>query len=500
MPRSSDAPRTVLLERMLDAMSGGVVYISHEGTIDVVNSEALRFFGVDRSVLVGVNVRSFGYRMLDEHERPLAADDNPALHVFRTGKRYAPRTLGITRPDGARRWAVYRAAPLAVDDDAATKPGVIVTFVDVTDRVRAEHDLHATEERWRVIASNLPDNVLIAGADGRIQFLNRLAPGFTADEVYGRYAWEFVAEDHRAAWRAHFDEALSTRRTIRFETMGASSARPSRTGWYETVLVPLVEDEQPARVVVLARDVTERRMLVARVAEQDRLASLGMVAASVAHEIMNPLTYVLVNLEYALGDRQKDPARTARALCDAREGALRMQQIVRDLRALGRSAGEELFYVDMRAVVESAMRLAGPEIAHASDVKVELDDLPAVLANESRLCQVFINLLVNAAQAVRDQPVREIRVRSVMDEDGGLVGVEVADTGPGIPASQHGSVFEPFFTTKPQGTGLGLSITRDIVTRMGGRVDIVSSPGQGARFTVWLPTRRTPTGRPGPEG
>ena len=176
--------------------------------------------------------------------------------------------------------------------------------------------------------------------------------------------------------------------------------------------------------------------MLASLAEKERLASVGMLAASVAHEIMNPLTYVLANLDFVVGERTDDPARNAKALVEAREGARRMQQIVWDLRALGRAGGEELFYVDARTVLEIALRLSGPEVARTASVVLELDEVPCVLASESRLCQVFINLLVNAAQAMEKREIgdREIRVKTRHDEPAGLVGIDVVDTGDGISA------------------------------------------------------------------
>ena len=131
---------------------------------------------------------------------------------------------------------------------------------------------------------------------------------------------------------------------------------------------------------------------------------------------------------------------------------------------------------------------------------VDLTDIPGVLASESRLCQVFINLFVNAAQAMGDLPAgeRQIRVQMRSDESAGLVGIEVADTGPGIDPTNLGRIFEPFFTTKRTGTGLGLSITRDSLEQMGGRIDVTSEPGRGTTFVVWLSTRRQHTKRPAP--
>ncbi len=486
--------RVALLERLLAAVPGGVVYVSGSGTIELVNDEALRLSGFSRAEVLGRSFLSLELQLLDERGRPLSVEERPLVRAL-AGEVVPPMTLAYRARD-REGWAVFRVTRLPLDDSLgeASAAGVVVSFVDITDRIRAEQKERAAEDLWRTLATNFPDQVVITDVDGRIQYTNRYYPGQSAETVLGTTVWEWVEPDRRDYWREQFLASIRTQTIVRFDTMGG--AYDGGKAWYECLLVPSVEHGAVSRVIVLGRDVTERRMIIARIAEHDRLVSLGMVAASVAHEIMNPLTYVLVNLEYAITDKRGDDERRARALVDAREGALRMQQIVRDLRSLGRSGAEELFYVDMRSVVETAMRLAGPELAHAGEVSVELDDLPAVLANESRLCQVFINLLVNAAQAVRDQPVRAIRVRSVRDEATEFVGVAVRDSGPGIPPSHHAFIFEPFYTTKTQGTGLGLSITRDIVTRMGGRVDIESALGEGATFTVWLPTRRTPTGRP----
>jgi signal transduction histidine kinase len=169
-----------------------------------------------------------------------------------------------------------------------------------------------------------------------------------------------------------------------------------------------------------------------------------------------------------------------------------MQQIVWDLRALGRAGGEELFYVDARSVLETALRLSGPEVGRTSRVTLDLQEVPGVLASESRLCQVFINLLVNAAQAMEDREAgeREIKVRTRHDEGANLVAVDIADNGVGIASGLLERIFEPFYTTKQSGTGLGLSISKDILERMGGRIAVESAVGKGTTFTVWLSTTR----------
>jgi signal transduction histidine kinase len=177
---------------------------------------------------------------------------------------------------------------------------------------------------------------------------------------------------------------------------------------------------------------------------------------------------------------------------EARAGALRMRQIVSDLRVIGRLGGEELFYVDARRVLETALRLCSHEVGRGGRVILDLQEIPGVLASESQLCQVFINLLVNAAQAVATRPPadREIRVHTRHDEARNLVAIEFEDNGIGIPSEHIPHIFEPFYTTKKYGTGLGLSISRDIVKRMGGHIGVESEPARGTTFTVSLSTMR----------
>jgi C4-dicarboxylate-specific signal transduction histidine kinase len=243
--------------------------------------------------------------------------------------------------------------------------------------------------------------------------------------------------------------------------------------------------------MIVARDISERRAMLASLAEKERLASLGMVASSVAHEIMNPLTYVLANLDRALGGRALEESDRVSAVTEARAGALRMRQIVSDLRVIGRLGGEELFYVDVRRVLETALRLCSHEVERGR-VILDLREIPGVLASESQLCQVFINLLVNAAQAVASRPPtdRQIRVHTRHDEARNLVAIEFTDNGIGIPSEHIPHIFEPFYTTKKSGTGLGLSISRDIVKRMGGHIGVESEAARGTTFTVSLSTMR----------
>jgi CheY-like chemotaxis protein/two-component sensor histidine kinase len=226
------------------------------------------------------------------------------------------------------------------------------------------------------------------------------------------------------------------------------------------------------------------------------MASLGTLAAGVAHEINNPLTYVTLNLSFvrdqirSLGfetERQAD--RFQLAVDRALEGSERVSAIVKDLRTLSRSDDGAVTVVDPRALLESALRMVGNDIRHRADLREDFGSIPGVVANEVRLSQVFVNLLVNAVQALASGDGKEnrIEVRTRTDERGFAV-VEVSDTGSGIHAEHLHKIFDPFFTTKPGlGTGIGLSLCHSTVKAMGGEIQVESSVGRGSLFRVLLP-------------
>jgi signal transduction histidine kinase len=271
-------------------------------------------------------------------------------------------------------------------------------------------------------------------------------------------------------------------------------------------------------------DEGERRRIRARLAEAERLASLGTLAAGAAHEISNPLSFTVANLETMdeqlprlremterlSVERAPDPQllEGMRAilddmrdlLADGRVGADRVSRVVRNLQNIARRQEEQHRQVDIRRVIESALNLTWNQIRHrARLVKDFPAQIPLVQGSEFRLGQLILNLLVNAAQAIQDGNAQrnEIRV-AVRREERGLV-IEVADTGEGIAPEARPRLFEPFFTTKPAGvgTGLGLSICQSVVLEHRGTIEVESEPGQGSLFRVVLPlSQEEPAGEP----
>ncbi len=246
-------------------------------------------------------------------------------------------------------------------------------------------------------------------------------------------------------------------------------------------------------VVVTARDVTERHRLRAKLLLSDRMASLGTLAAGIAHEINNPLAYVVGNLQLiADGLHQPVPAtqELAAAVADASEGAERVRRIVRGLASFTRSEEERRVAVQIPDVLRAAIRFTANEVRHRAQLVCQLDPIPSVLADDGRLIQVFINLIVNAAHAIPEghSDANRITLRTRQDEQGRAV-IEVTDTGLGMSAEVLERVFDPFFTTKVlgAGTGLGLSICHGIIDSIGGQIAIESAPGQGTTVRVVLP-------------
>ena len=243
------------------------------------------------------------------------------------------------------------------------------------------------------------------------------------------------------------------------------------------------------------RRTEERHEMESRLAFADRMASIGTLTAGVAHELNNPLMYVLSNLrltrEELDAQAEAEPLQLAKQQLDeAIDGAIRMQNIVRDLKTFSRVDDIQRGNVDVRGVVESSINICWNEIRHRATLERDFGETPPVDVNESRLGQVFLNLLINAAQAMPERAVNEnrISVRTRTDPDGWAV-VEVADNGTGIEPDRMSHVFEPFFTTKgiSEGTGLGLSICRDIVRDAGGTIEAQSEAGRGSTFVVRLP-------------
>lgn len=469
-----------MVRAVLDDAPMALIGVDLEGRVTAWNPEAERLFGFRAEEVLG-------------RPNPIIRDeDRPAFEQLLR----AARAGEISRPaDGYRRCKdgseILVAGARAVLRGRAGEPvGVMGMLSNVSEQARCEHN-------FRTLIERTPDGIAVYQGNALLyvnpQLLTMLGYD-TPAELLGRSPLEFVHPDDRAM----VEERIRTYSWRGLETPPAEERFLRRDGSalsVEVTSIPIFFDDARS-TLVHARDLTERQLLEAQLVMADRLASVGRLAATVGHEINNPLAFVLANLEMSLERLTGGPVdaslaeELAEMLREAREGAERVRVIVRDLKVFSRGESEERAAVDPRRVLDSCVSMARGEIRHRARLEKRYGETPAVRVNESRLGQVLLNLLVNAAHAIpEDGPDEHLITVSTGTDPEGRVVIEVSDTGVGMTDEVRRHIFEPFFTTKPGGvgTGLGLSICQSIVAALGGEITVESVLGRGSTFRVCLP-------------
>ncbi len=378
----------------------------------------------------------------------------------------------------------------------------------MTDRPDLPVQLGSTEltPLLELALERLEDALIVTEGDDcsprRIVYVNGAftrMTGFTRHEAIGKTPDITVGPGTDRAALARLAAGRSAQRPVREELL--KYRKDGSTFWVELDIVPVLgEGGRVANYLAVLRDITERRALQARVLEADRLASLATLVAGIAHEINNPLAYILANLRFVgelLGAPQGEggltlPAADVKevraALEEVELGAERVQRIVKDLRVFARTERAKADPVDLAGVIGAALKLVQAEIGERAFVEQDVAGAGKVLGDASRLGQVFVNLLLNAAQAMPGAGATPGRIDVRARRVGDLVKVTVTDNGAGIAPEDLGRVFQPFFTTKPVGvgTGLGLPICQSILTSVAGRISVESTVGVGTTVTVTL--------------
>ncbi|HEY0986701.1 MAG TPA: two-component regulator propeller domain-containing protein [Kofleriaceae bacterium] len=359
-----------------------------------------------------------------------------------------------------------------------------------------------TDASFRAVIDLMPDLISVH-RDGKMIYLNQASRRFLG-LVSPDEPWDML--DINA--RIHPDDIATVTELFRkvsgpdtpVSDVAEIRMRAADGGWRVCEVSAVYVDIGGAPTVVSSgRDVTERKRMRAKLLVSDRMASLGTLAAGIAHEINNPRSYVAGNreamaetLQGATGDAPlgAERAELSEAVEQARDGAERVRKIVQGLRSFSRSEDQEKRVpLALPGVLEAAIRLTANQVRHRAQLLRDLGPTPLVVADDGRLTQVFINLLVNAAHAIPEghSDDNRITVRTRTDEHGRAV-IEVADTGMGMPPEVQARVFDPFFTTKDvgEGTGLGLSICHGIISGLGGQISIDSAPDHGTVVRVVL--------------
>jgi PAS domain S-box-containing protein len=379
-----------------------------------------------------------------------------------------------------------------------------------------------SERLLRWVANSVPDGIVAVGEDGEVLVWNPAArrllgsePTDDAECESGDGQARFLAPDGSAPLST---KELPLFRALNGETVEGHEVAVTLPGSESPTLLsvnarPMLDTDGVSRgAVAVLRDITRERDVQQQLAVADRMASIGMLAAGVAHEINNPLASLVVNVDLALESLQKLAQQFPKSrellelreeLEDAREASRRMCKIVHDVKVFCRSDPEEPSAVDLSIVLESAIRMAWNQIRHRAELVRSYGAVPTVHASESRLGQVFLNLLVNAAQAIPEGRVHENRITvSTEVAPDGRVAIEIRDTGPGISPGSMQKLFTPLFTTKPKGvgTGLGLAICLRIVDALGGEIQVKSKVGAGTTFRVMLPSSDMAASQPDTAG
>lgn len=470
---------------LYDLAPVGYCTLSERGLVVQANLTAAGLLGLARTAVIG---RAFT-RFVD-------APDQVTLHrllqrLLDTGE-HQSADLRFLREGASPFWAhlVISAA-----QNEAGEPERRVVLSDVSDRKEAEAARREGEQRYRDLFSRASDGICLFALDGRVVDVNESFArmhGWTVDELAHHDL--LTVDPQRASLSAERLARLRSGDQLTFEV--EHRHRAGQALWVEVSASQVQVGGEP-RVLAFYRDVTERKRLQARLAQNDRLASMGLLAAGVAHEINNPLAYVLSNVEslaQELPSLGVGPAERGHldGLVEHAQGALegseRIRKISRALSTFARVEREVMEPVELNRALEMAVTLAGNELKYRARLIKDLSPLPPVLASEGKLTQVFVNLLINAAQAIAEGHVEEntITVRSWSRD--GQVFAEVADTGRGIAPENLERVFEPFFTTRQAGggSGLGLALCKNLMAEFNGELSVTSVLGQGTRFLVRL--------------
>lgn len=466
----------VVWEKLIEVLPDAVIAFGATGDVCFANGAAVSLLGITHDQLVGMPVA----RLLPERLRVV---DGVPFHLRWSGK--GPPDGHLTAPvlfsKGAEIEVDWTLAPT---ENAEGHPLVVAMLrrrPEALDRPDAHEDrasriLRLVFEHAPIGIFHFDERAVITACNERfVQIL-----GSSRQRLVGLHLSKLPDERIRRC----VDETLlgqHARYEGDYRAVTGDRVTPVRVEF-----APIVgEGGRVVGGVGLAEDVSERKDAERRAATAERLASLGTLAAGVVHELQNPLAFVVTNLDLALRLLAEGEVRSA--VENAREGSWRVATIVRDLKAFARSDEELRRPVDVHDAIESAIKLAANQLRHRATLRRDLRSKQRVRASEPRLVQLFVNLLLNAADALPEGNAIGEWVTVATRDEGDEVVISVEDTGRGIDPELLDRLFEPFVTNKPGGMGLGLAICHGIAASLGGTIGATPAVPRGTRFEVRLP-------------
>jgi two-component system NtrC family sensor kinase len=464
-------------------MEEGYYEVDLAGTFTFVNDAMSRILGYSRDELIGMN-----YKVYTPQEI-IKTIFKAYNRVYQTGEPLKWYPMTEVRKDGTLILAEDSVLPLR------NEKGEVIGFRgvsrDITERKKAEEALRQSEERYRAILEEMEDSYFEVDLAGNLTFVNNSVCrdlGYSMEELIGMSYKVFTAEDYIKSLFQIFNEVYRTgvpNKGFPWRT----SRKDGSQGFAETSIAPLRNDKgEIIGFRGVGRDITERRKIEEQLILTDRLASIGQLAAGIAHELNNPLTSVIGFSDLLL---ERDlPADVKADLKTVNQEAKRTVNIVKGLLAFAREQRTEKSLVNINIIIQGVLQIRSYE-QRVSNIEVDArlaPALPQVMGNGVQLQQVFINIIINAEQAMLEAHGRG-KLTIATEQVGDMVRASFTDDGPGISPANMKLLFTPFFTTREvgKGTGLGLSICHGIVTEHGGKLHTESEPGKGATFVVELP-------------
>ncbi len=405
--------------------------------------------------------------------------------ALRGGDPAPPRSIAteLVRDDGT-------VVPLEVAFGYSKVNDANATFVFVRDasaNAKMEVALRESEDRFRRLAESSPDSITIY-SQGKFIYANPAALRYlgvsSMDELRSVDALSLLPPDQRDGLREQIERL---RRGEQPQPLVHRVHLPDGRELYMEASLALMTMNGAPAIISWTRDITDRVRLQAELIARDRLASVGMLAAGVAHELNNPLATLAMQTRTlrSKADTHGLPQDVRESLAQIDEAAQRMTSIIGDLLFMARPADQPQAHVDVAKILVSTVELLRAGVAEWPRVVMDLDRLPPINGYASKLGQVFLNVLRNAVQAVEAKDDGEIRIRARATDD--AVSIEFEDNGAGIAEDVLPRVLEPFFTTRPDGTGLGLWISLGLVEHHRGRLEVKSAVGAGTTVTISLP-------------
>jgi two-component system sensor kinase FixL len=408
----------------------------------------------------------------------------------------------LRRHDGEYRWIQDNGAPLLGADQNFI--GYIGSCIDITERKQRNELLKREQAFLRQVIDIAPNLIFAKDRQGRFTLVNQAVAdiyGTTVDALIGKTDADFNRNPEEVELFRRMDLEVMETLQERFIAEEHITDAAGKGHWMQTVKRPILDKDGTANQVLgSATDITARKHAELELAQQRnelahlaRVAVMGELTASLAHELNQPLTAILSNIQTALrllSDPAPDMTEIREILGDVVSDDQRAGEIIRRLRSLLKKSELKFEALDLNSVILEVIGLIRSD-ALIKHVSVELrltPDTPLVRGDRIQLQQLLLNLAINALDAMRDVTVSERRLGIVTTQnDGRSVQVAVQDSGKGIPADQLEKVFEPFFTDKPHGMGMGLAICRSIADVHGARIWATNNAGRGATFRVVLP-------------